>query len=58
MKEEPIIQINKSLKGVLSVCNNFDKECHVHPVSLHHTKKSSKKDEELVIRANRSLTRL
>lgn len=50
VKEETIIQISKSLKGVLSVCNNFDKECHVHPVSLHHTKKSSKKDEELVIK--------
>ena len=50
VKEETIVQISKSLKGILSVCDNFDKECHVHPVSLHHTKKSSKKDEELVIK--------
>ena len=50
VKEETVVQISKSLKGILSVCNNFDKESHVHPVSFHHTKKSSKKDEELVIK--------
>jgi len=52
-KEETITHIYyiiKSLNGILSVCNNFDTQCDIHPVSFHHTKKSSKKDEDLVIK--------
>ena len=34
---ETITQISRSLKGIMSVCDNFDIECGLHPVSLHHT---------------------
>ena len=50
VKEQSIIQISKSLKGIVGVCTNFDSQCDIHPFSLHHTKKSSKKDKALVIK--------
>lgn len=39
-----------SLNGILGVHTNFDAQCDMHPVSLHHTKRSSKNYEALAIK--------
>lgn len=50
ISESAIVQSSKSLDGIKTVCHNFDKSAGIHADSIHHTKKSSKKDQELVVK--------
>ena len=49
ISEKSIVQTAKSLKNLLMITQNFDSTCKLHPESLHHTTKSSKKDRDLVL---------
>ena len=48
VSEQAIVEASKSLHGVKAVCDNFDKSTGIHADSVHHTKKSSSKDQELI----------
>lgn len=50
ISESAIVQSSKSLDGIKTVCENFDKSAGIHADSVHHTTKSSKKDQELVVK--------
>ena len=50
ISESLIVQLSKSLDGIKTVCENFDKSVGIHTDSIHHTTKSSKKDQELVVK--------
>ena len=50
ISESAIVQSSKSLDGIKTVCDNFDKSAGIHADSINHTKKSSKKDQELVVK--------
>ena len=50
ISKETILQHGKSLKGIYTVCSNFDETSEIHAQSLHHTTKSSQKDEEIIIK--------
>ena len=43
-------QASKSLKFLLDIGNHFDEICGIKPVSLHHTKASSKEDRDKIIK--------
>ncbi len=45
-----IVQTAESLKSLLETVRNFDNSIRVNPESLHHTRKSSNRDEELIIK--------
>ena len=49
ISEQAIIQASKSLDGMKSICENFDKSAGIHADSVHHATKSSKKDQGLVV---------
>ncbi len=48
--ENMVVACGKSLNGMMAVTSNFDNVCNLHRESLHHTTKSSTKDEELIIK--------
>ena len=50
ISESAIVQSSKSLDGIKTVCENFDKSAGIHADSVHHTIESSKKDQELVVK--------
>lgn len=50
ISESAIVQSSKSLDGIKTVCENFDKSAGIHADSVHHTTKSSKKDQELIVK--------
>jgi hypothetical protein len=47
--EGTVVQCSKSLKGILDVCNNMDQVCGVIPESIHHTRKGSQTDQDMVL---------
>lgn len=47
--ENVVVQSSKSLKGIVDVCSNFDHISGVTPESIHHTKKGSQADRDLVL---------
>ena len=47
--ENTVVQNSKSLKGVLDVCSNFDQVCGVTQASIHHTRKGSQTDRDMVL---------
>ena len=49
ISEQAIVQSSKSLDGIKTVCENFDRSAGIHGDSIHHTAKSSKKDQGLVL---------
>ncbi len=49
MSETTIVQVSRALDGLKKLCTNFDFALELHPQSLHHTRKSSSKDEELIL---------
>jgi L1 cell adhesion molecule like protein len=49
VSEKTVVQCGKSLKGLLDVCSNFENVCNVVPESVHHTKKGSQKDRDIVL---------
>ena len=53
-----IIQASKSLKFLLNVGTHFDLICGIKPVSLHHTKASSREDRDKIIEQLVSETRV
>ena len=44
-----IVQASKSLKGLLDIGMHFDQACNIKPVSVHHTKASSREDRDKII---------
>ena len=49
VSEQAIVQSSKSLDGIKTVCENFDRSAGIHGDSVNHTTKSSKKDQGLVL---------
>jgi hypothetical protein len=49
ISDRMIVQTSKSLKSLMEIVQNFDAQCGVNPVSLHHTTRSSKKDQAQVL---------
>ena len=58
ISKETILQRGKSLKGIYTVCSNFDETSEIHAESLHHTTKSSQKDEEIIIKEQSQTSRV
>ena len=48
VKSSTVVQASKSLKSLLNIGTHFDSISSVHPVSLHHTKASSKDDRDKI----------
>ena len=49
VSQNTIIQCGQSLDGMMTITKNYDKVNNVHPSSGKHTKKSQRKDEELIL---------
>lgn len=49
ISSDSIVQISKSLKALMDTVKNFDRSVCLHPESLHHTRKSSQKDKDLIV---------
>ena len=49
LTEKTIVNSSKSLKGVMDVCSNFDQICLLKPESIHHTKKGTKGDRDMIL---------
>ena len=49
VSETSIVQVSRALDGLKNLCDNFDSSLGLHPESTHHTRKSSSKDEELIL---------
>ena len=47
--EGTVVSCSKSLKGILDVCNNMDEVCGVIPESIHHTRRGSQTDQDMVL---------
>lgn len=47
--ESTIVQSSKSLKAVTDVCSNFNQVCGVTRDSLHHTRKGSQTDRDMLL---------
>ena len=45
-----IAQASKSLKLLLNITDHLDKICDIKPVSLRHTKASSKEDRDIILK--------
>ena len=45
-----IVHASKSLKFLMNIGNHFDEICGIAPVSLHHTKASSKDDRDKIVK--------
>ena len=50
VSEKTIVDCGKSLNGMIGITSNFDCDSSIHRESLHHTTKSSKKDEDMIIK--------
>ena len=53
-----ITQTSKSLKFLLNISDHFDEICNVNPISLHHTKASSKEDRDKILKQLASESRV
>lgn len=51
ISDSTIVQTGKSLCGLMELTTYFDTICDIAPDSLHHTKRSPHKDEELIIKS-------
>ena len=49
MTDGTVVYCLKSLKGILDVCNNMDQDSGVIPESIHHTRKGSQTDQDMVL---------
>ena len=49
ISEQSIVHSSKCLDGIKAARENFDKSTNIHTNSIHHTKKSSKKDQSLIL---------
>ena len=47
--EDRIVNISKSLQSLITICCEADNALGIPPISLHHTTRSSEKDERLII---------
>ena len=47
ISDATILQTGKSLRRLMHKTSYFDKICAIKPDSIHHTQRSSMKDEEL-----------
>ena len=50
ISESSIMNASKSLNAIALLTETFDDQLGIHHVSIHHTKKSSDKDRELVLK--------
>ena len=50
ISESSIMNASKSLNAIVSLSESFDAQLGIHQASIHHTKKSSDKDRELVLK--------
>ena len=56
--ESTILQCGSSLGGIMAVCKSFDKYTDIAPESVQHTKRSTKKDRELILKQLVSTSRV
>lgn len=49
LTETTVVNCSKSLQGIAATCENFDATTGIARTSIHHTKKSSKSDEDKII---------
>ena len=50
ISDATILQTSKSLRGLMELTTYFDTICDIAPDSIHHTKRSALKDEELIMK--------
>lgn len=50
VNESTILQCGKSLKGIMDVCQTFDSENGIKPVSIEHTRSSTLGDRDKIIK--------
>ena len=50
ISESSIMNASKFLNAIVSLSESFDAQLSIHQASIHHTKKSSDKDRELVLK--------
>ena len=50
ISDNTILQTGKSLRGLMELITYFDTICDITPDSIHHTKHSPSKDEELIMK--------
>ena len=48
-EEDRIVSLSRAMECISSICFQADKALGMHQSSLHHTARSSKKDEQLII---------
>ena len=49
VSKESMVQTSRALDGLKEVSDNFDHSIGIHPESSHHTRKSSAKDEQMIM---------
>ena len=49
ISESSIVNASKSLNAIVSLSESFDEQLGIHRASIHHTKKSSDKDRQVVL---------
>ena len=50
ISENTVFQTGRSLRGLMDITAYFDELCDIAPTSLHHSKHSASKDEELILK--------
>ena len=58
ISDSTVLQTGKSLRGLMDITAYFDELCDIAPSSLHHTKHSASKDEELILKELTSESRV
>ena len=58
ISDSTILQTGKSLRGLMDITAYFDELCDIPPTSLHHTKHSASKDEQLILKELTSESRV
>ena len=50
ISDSTIVHASKSLKCLLNIATRFDLLCNIRPVSIHHTRSSSKEDRDKILK--------
>lgn len=48
--EKVVVDASKYINGINTICTNYDTATNIKPDSIHHTRKSSEKDKELILK--------